>query len=151
MDSSCSWIIRKTKSFHSLSLNLNQQQLSPVLQCDWHPSLMDDGPVHCKNWYMLLLYNINHLSVVFQRYRKVLSNNCMEAGRNVYSPKRQACRPRPPRGLRLSTGQGELSAPVGSNVTFMVYLEDVSHIISLQVTVVLFIWCLLGYFIQIFF
>uniref|UniRef100_A0A3B4US96 Sortilin related VPS10 domain containing receptor 3b n=1 Tax=Seriola dumerili TaxID=41447 RepID=A0A3B4US96_SERDU len=57
-------------------------------------------------------------------YRKVLSNNCKEAGRNVYSPRRQACRPRPPRGLRLSTNQGELSAPVGSNVTFMVYLED---------------------------
>uniref|UniRef100_A0A671VJ16 Sortilin related VPS10 domain containing receptor 3b n=1 Tax=Sparus aurata TaxID=8175 RepID=A0A671VJ16_SPAAU len=52
-------------------------------------------------------------------YRKVLSNNCKEVGRNVYSPKRQTCRPRPPRGLRLSTGHGELSAAVGSNVTFM--------------------------------
>uniref|UniRef100_A0A8C3APV2 Sortilin related VPS10 domain containing receptor 3b n=1 Tax=Cyclopterus lumpus TaxID=8103 RepID=A0A8C3APV2_CYCLU len=59
-----------------------------------------------------------------QKYRKVLSNNCKEGGRNVYSPKRQACRPRPPRGLRLSTSQGELSATVGSNVTFMVYLDD---------------------------
>ncbi|XP_032397532.1 VPS10 domain-containing receptor SorCS3 isoform X1 [Etheostoma spectabile] len=57
-------------------------------------------------------------------YRKVLSNNCKEEGRNVYSPKRQLCRPRPPRGLRLSTNQGELSATVGSNVTFMVYLDD---------------------------
>ncbi|XP_071336489.1 VPS10 domain-containing receptor SorCS3 isoform X1 [Trachinotus anak] len=57
-------------------------------------------------------------------YRKVLSNNCKEAGRNVYSPRRQACRPRPPRGLRLSTSHGELSATVGSNVTFMVYLDD---------------------------
>ncbi|XP_034008056.1 VPS10 domain-containing receptor SorCS3 [Trematomus bernacchii] len=57
-------------------------------------------------------------------YRKVLSNNCKEAGRNVYSPKRQACRPRPPRGLRLSTSHGELSSTVGSNVTFMLYLED---------------------------
>eukprot|EP00064_Thunnus_orientalis_P000699 superscaffoldBa00000039_g700 len=57
-------------------------------------------------------------------YRKVLSNNCKEGGKNVYSPRRQACRPRPPRGLRLSTSQGELSAAVGSNVTFMVYLDD---------------------------
>uniref|UniRef100_A0A3Q4B2C5 PKD domain-containing protein n=1 Tax=Mola mola TaxID=94237 RepID=A0A3Q4B2C5_MOLML len=57
-------------------------------------------------------------------YRKVLSNNCKEGGRKVYSPRRQACRPRPPRGLRLSTSQGELSATVGSNVTFMVYLDD---------------------------
>ncbi|KAK1905090.1 VPS10 domain containing receptor SorCS3 [Dissostichus eleginoides] len=57
-------------------------------------------------------------------YRKVLSNNCKEAGRNVYSPKRQACRPRPPRGLQLSTSHGELSSTVGSNVTFMLYLDD---------------------------
>ncbi|XP_054654602.1 VPS10 domain-containing receptor SorCS3 isoform X2 [Dunckerocampus dactyliophorus] len=61
-------------------------------------------------------------------YRKVLSNNCKESGRNVYSPRRQACHPRPPRGLRLTTGSssggGELSARVGSNVTFMVHLEE---------------------------
>uniref|UniRef100_A0A8C6TQ09 Sortilin related VPS10 domain containing receptor 3b n=1 Tax=Neogobius melanostomus TaxID=47308 RepID=A0A8C6TQ09_9GOBI len=57
-------------------------------------------------------------------YRKVLSNNCKEAGRNTFSPKRQTCRPRAPRGLRLSTSSGELSATVGTNVTFMVLLED---------------------------
>ncbi|XP_031612707.1 VPS10 domain-containing receptor SorCS3 [Oreochromis aureus] len=57
-------------------------------------------------------------------YRKVLSNNCKEAGRNVYSPRRQPCRPRAPRGLQLSTSQGELSSPVGSNVTFMVSLNE---------------------------
>ncbi|XP_057704524.1 VPS10 domain-containing receptor SorCS3 isoform X1 [Corythoichthys intestinalis] len=57
-------------------------------------------------------------------YRKVLSNNCKEVGRNVYSPKRLGCRPRPPRGLRLSTGSGELSAHVGSNVSFVVHLQD---------------------------
>uniref|UniRef100_A0A667YBF1 Sortilin related VPS10 domain containing receptor 3b n=1 Tax=Myripristis murdjan TaxID=586833 RepID=A0A667YBF1_9TELE len=57
-------------------------------------------------------------------YRKVLANNCKEAGKNMFSPRRQACRPRPPRGLRLSTSQGELSAIVGSNVTFLVYLDE---------------------------
>ncbi|XP_056147393.1 LOW QUALITY PROTEIN: VPS10 domain-containing receptor SorCS3 [Lampris incognitus] len=56
-------------------------------------------------------------------YRKVLSNNCKEAWKNMYSPRRQACRSRPPRGLRLTTSQGELSATVGSNVTFLVYLD----------------------------
>ncbi|KAE8280724.1 VPS10 domain-containing receptor SorCS3 Precursor [Larimichthys crocea] len=60
----------------------------------------------------------------FEWYRKVLSNNCKEGGTNVYSPRRQGCRPRPPQGLRLSTSQGELSATVGSNVTFTVYLDD---------------------------
>ncbi|XP_051935354.1 VPS10 domain-containing receptor SorCS3 isoform X1 [Hippocampus zosterae] len=57
-------------------------------------------------------------------YRKVLSNNCKEVGTNVYSPRRQGCRPTPPRGLRLTTGGGELSALVGSNVTFVVHLQD---------------------------
>uniref|UniRef100_A0A8C5HUH3 VPS10 domain-containing receptor SorCS3-like n=1 Tax=Gouania willdenowi TaxID=441366 RepID=A0A8C5HUH3_GOUWI len=57
-------------------------------------------------------------------YRKVLSNNCKDGGKNMYSPKREACRPRAPQGLRLTTSQGELSAALGSNVTFMVYLDD---------------------------
>ncbi|KAM9364971.1 VPS10 domain-containing receptor SorCS3 [Pholidichthys leucotaenia] len=57
-------------------------------------------------------------------YRKVLSNNCKEIEKNVYSPRRQLCRPRAPRGLQLSTAQGELSATMGSNVTFMIHLED---------------------------
>ncbi|XP_041866105.1 VPS10 domain-containing receptor SorCS3 [Melanotaenia boesemani] len=57
-------------------------------------------------------------------YRRVLSNNCKERQRNTYSPKREACRPRAPRGLRLSTSHGEFSAAVGSNVTFMIYLAD---------------------------
>lgn len=56
-------------------------------------------------------------------YRKVLSNNCQEGGKDVYSPRKQPCHPRPPRGLRLATSQGELTAPVGSNVTFLVHLE----------------------------
>lgn len=72
------------------------------------------------------------LTVVFffvvSRYRRVLSNNCKEGVRRVFSPRRQACRPRPPRGLRLITGHGELSSTVGSNVTFMLYLDEVSHI-----------------------
>ncbi|XP_014888347.1 VPS10 domain-containing receptor SorCS3 isoform X1 [Poecilia latipinna] len=57
-------------------------------------------------------------------YRKVLSNNCKEEGRNVYSPKRMACRPKPPQGLHLSTSHGELSAAIGSNVTFMIHLDN---------------------------
>uniref|UniRef100_A0A3B3D5D5 Sortilin related VPS10 domain containing receptor 3b n=1 Tax=Oryzias melastigma TaxID=30732 RepID=A0A3B3D5D5_ORYME len=57
-------------------------------------------------------------------YRKVLSNNCKEVERNVYSPKREACHPRAPRGLRLTTSHGELSATVGSNVTYMISLDE---------------------------
>ncbi|XP_004077390.2 VPS10 domain-containing receptor SorCS3 [Oryzias latipes] len=57
-------------------------------------------------------------------YRKVLSNNCKEVERNVYSPKREACHPRAPRGLRLTTSHGELSATAGSNVTYMISLDE---------------------------
>ncbi|XP_032409521.1 VPS10 domain-containing receptor SorCS3 isoform X1 [Xiphophorus hellerii] len=57
-------------------------------------------------------------------YRKVLSNNCKEEGRNVYLPKRVACQPKPPQGLHLSTSHGELSAAIGSNVTFMIHLDN---------------------------
>uniref|UniRef100_A0A7N6AV12 PKD domain-containing protein n=1 Tax=Anabas testudineus TaxID=64144 RepID=A0A7N6AV12_ANATE len=67
-------------------------------------------------------------------YRKVLSNNCKEGGRNVYSPKRQPCQPRPPQGLKLSTSQGELSATVGSNVTFMIYLDNLDFGDGIKIT-----------------
>lgn len=50
----------------------------------------------------------------------------------MFSPRRQACRPRPPRGLRLITGHGELSATIGSNVTFMLYLDEVSQEVELK-------------------
>lgn len=50
----------------------------------------------------------------------------------MFSPRRQACRPRPPRGLRLITGHGELSATIGSNVTFMLYLDEVSQEVELN-------------------
>uniref|UniRef100_A0A674CPK0 Sortilin related VPS10 domain containing receptor 3b n=1 Tax=Salmo trutta TaxID=8032 RepID=A0A674CPK0_SALTR len=52
-------------------------------------------------------------------YRKVLSNNCKEGGKDVYSPRKQHCSPRPPRGLRLTTSHGDLTANLGSNVTFL--------------------------------
>uniref|UniRef100_A0A3P8XQX1 PKD domain-containing protein n=1 Tax=Esox lucius TaxID=8010 RepID=A0A3P8XQX1_ESOLU len=57
-------------------------------------------------------------------YRKVLSNNCKEGGNDVYSARKQQCSPRPPKGLRLMTSHGELTATVGSNVTFLVHLDD---------------------------
>ncbi|XP_041738165.2 VPS10 domain-containing receptor SorCS3-like isoform X1 [Coregonus clupeaformis] len=57
-------------------------------------------------------------------YRKVLSNNCKEGGKDVYSPRKQHCSPRPPRGLRLTTSHGDLTANLGSNVTFLVHLDD---------------------------
>uniref|UniRef100_A0A8C6LND5 Sortilin related VPS10 domain containing receptor 3 n=1 Tax=Nothobranchius furzeri TaxID=105023 RepID=A0A8C6LND5_NOTFU len=67
-------------------------------------------------------------------YRKVLSNNCKERGRNFFSPKRVACHPRAPRGLQLTTGNGELSATVQSNVTFMIRLDYVNFGDGIKIT-----------------
>ncbi|XP_030643264.1 VPS10 domain-containing receptor SorCS3 [Chanos chanos] len=57
-------------------------------------------------------------------YRKVLSNNCKEGLKEVFSPKIHQCPPKAPSGLQLSTGNGEYSAKLGTNVTFNVYLQD---------------------------
>ena len=70
-----------------------------------------------QSWYWCCLSGL--------RYRKVLSNNCKEGGRTVFSPRRQTCQPSPPQGLRLSTSQGELAAAAGTNVTFLVQLDQV--------------------------
>nr|XP_014347387.1 PREDICTED: VPS10 domain-containing receptor SorCS3 [Latimeria chalumnae] len=57
-------------------------------------------------------------------YRKVGSNNCTAGVKDLYSPKLQFCQGRAPRGLRIFTSDGKLTAPQGHNVTFLVHLEE---------------------------
>uniref|UniRef100_A0AAY4DML3 PKD domain-containing protein n=1 Tax=Denticeps clupeoides TaxID=299321 RepID=A0AAY4DML3_9TELE len=56
-------------------------------------------------------------------YRKVVSNSCKESGKEPVSPRMQQCDLKAPRGVRLSTAHEELSAPVGTNVTFLLHLD----------------------------
>ncbi|XP_058508169.1 VPS10 domain-containing receptor SorCS3 [Solea solea] len=97
-------------------------------ECDYGWERQPDGKCSPAFWFnpngAAKSCSTSHSFLNSTGYRKVLSNNCKEGGKNVYSPKRQVCRTRPPRGLRLTTSHGELSALVGSNVTFMVYLDD---------------------------
>ncbi|XP_075894513.1 VPS10 domain-containing receptor SorCS3 [Nelusetta ayraudi] len=97
-------------------------------ECDYGWERQADGKCHPAFWFnpssVAKSCSTNQSFLNSTGYRKVLSNNCKEGSRRVFSPRRQACRPRPPRGLRLSTSQGELHATVGSNVTFMIYLDD---------------------------
>lgn len=59
-------------------------------------------------------------------YRKVVSNNCTAGVSAEYTARRQQCPIQAPKGLHLVTSEGTLTATLGSNVTFLVFLEEVS-------------------------
>ncbi|XP_040892446.1 VPS10 domain-containing receptor SorCS1 isoform X2 [Toxotes jaculatrix] len=57
-------------------------------------------------------------------YRKVVSNNCTAGVLVEYTAKRQQCPIQAPKGLHLVTSEGTLTATLGTNVTFLVFLEE---------------------------
>ena len=59
------------------------------------------------------------------RYRKVVSNNCTKGVKEMYTPRRQQCPSRAPRGLSLTTKDDKLTAHLGTNVSFKVHLDEV--------------------------
>lgn len=61
-------------------------------------------------------------------YRKVVSNNCTAGVSTEYTARRQQCPIQAPKGLHLVTSEGSLTAVLGTNVTFLVFLEEVSCI-----------------------
>lgn len=61
----------------------------------------------------------------FCSYRKVVSNNCTAGVSMQYTARRQQCPIQAPKGLHLVTSEGALTATLGSNVTFLVFLEEV--------------------------
>lgn len=63
--------------------------------------------------------------VSLQRYRKVVLNNCTKGVKEMYTARKQQCPNRPPKGLLLTTKDGKLTANMGSNVTFLVHLDEV--------------------------
>uniref|UniRef100_A0A8C4S2L0 Sortilin related VPS10 domain containing receptor 3 n=1 Tax=Erpetoichthys calabaricus TaxID=27687 RepID=A0A8C4S2L0_ERPCA len=60
-------------------------------------------------------------------YRKVVSNNCTAGVKELYTARKQQCPSRAPQGLHLVTSDGKLTAAQGSNVTFLVFLEEDAH------------------------
>lgn len=68
----------------------------------------------------------NNLNFIpFQRYRKVVLNNCTKGVKEMYTARKQQCPNRSPKGLLLTTKDGKLTANLGSNVTFLVHLDEV--------------------------
>ncbi|XP_016319429.1 VPS10 domain-containing receptor SorCS3-like [Sinocyclocheilus anshuiensis] len=59
-------------------------------------------------------------------YRQVLLNNCREGLKDTLSPKMQQCKPIAPSGLQLSTINSQLTAVLGTNITFRVALQNVN-------------------------
>ncbi|XP_058627043.1 VPS10 domain-containing receptor SorCS3 isoform X2 [Onychostoma macrolepis] len=57
-------------------------------------------------------------------YRKVVANNCTKGVKEMYTARKQQCPNRPPRGLVLTTRDDKLTANMGSNVTFLVRLDE---------------------------
>uniref|UniRef100_A0A665W0T3 PKD domain-containing protein n=1 Tax=Echeneis naucrates TaxID=173247 RepID=A0A665W0T3_ECHNA len=57
-------------------------------------------------------------------YRKVVLNNCTKGVKEMYTARKQQCPNRPPKGLLLTTKDGKLTANLGSNVTFLVHLDE---------------------------
>uniref|UniRef100_A0A672RUV8 VPS10 domain-containing receptor SorCS3-like n=1 Tax=Sinocyclocheilus grahami TaxID=75366 RepID=A0A672RUV8_SINGR len=57
-------------------------------------------------------------------YRQVLLNNCREGLKYTLSPKMQQCKPIAPSGLQLSTINSQLTAVLGTNITFRVALLE---------------------------
>lgn len=67
-------------------------------------------------------------------YRKVVSNNCTAGVSVVYTARRQQCPIQAPKGLHLVTSEGRLTATLGTNVTFLVFLEEVNCSLYLFIT-----------------
>lgn len=58
----------------------------------------------------------------------MVANNCTKGVKELYTARKQQCPNRPPRGLALATRDDKLTANLGSNVTFLVLLEEVRSI-----------------------
>lgn len=84
--------------------------------------------IHIRVTEILLSCSQSHKLFVFSNpsYRKVVSNNCTAGVSMEYTARRQQCPIQAPRGLHLVTSEGTLTATLGTNVTFLVFLEEVS-------------------------
>ncbi|XP_061883144.1 VPS10 domain-containing receptor SorCS1 isoform X2 [Entelurus aequoreus] len=97
-------------------------------ECDYGYERRTDGKCSPAFWF--------HPSVMSRRcaagmtflnstgYRKVVSNNCTAGVIVEYTARRQQCPMQAPKGLHLVTSEGTLTAAVGANVTFLVFLEQ---------------------------
>ncbi|XP_056891309.1 VPS10 domain-containing receptor SorCS1 isoform X1 [Takifugu flavidus] len=114
---------------HSVSMMSSSCECTEAdFECDYGFERQSNGKCAPAFWF--------HASSVSRRctagmmflnttgYRKVVSNNCSAGVSMEYTAKRQQCQVQAPKGLHLVTSEGTLTATLGSNVTFLVFLEE---------------------------
>ncbi|XP_036383786.1 VPS10 domain-containing receptor SorCS1 isoform X1 [Megalops cyprinoides] len=97
-------------------------------ECDYGYERQSDGKCAPAFWFvpssMSRSCTIGNSFLNSTGYRKVVSNNCTGGVIEEYTARKQQCPNRAPRGLHLVTSEGKLTATLGSNVTFLVFLEE---------------------------
>ncbi|MFT7807145.1 VPS10 domain-containing receptor SorCS3-like [Arapaima gigas] len=97
-------------------------------ECDYGYERRSDGNCLPAFWFnpasvsRSCSYGRNYLNST--GYRKVVSNNCTKGVKEIYTARKQQCPVRAPRGLQLLTSEGKMTAALGTNVTFLVHLEE---------------------------
>ncbi|XP_064171151.1 VPS10 domain-containing receptor SorCS1 isoform X1 [Anguilla rostrata] len=97
-------------------------------ECDYGYERQRDGKCAPAFWFapssMSRSCTIGNSFLNSTGYRKVVSNNCTAGVMEEYTARKQPCPNRAPRGLHLVTSEGRLTATLGSNVTFLLFLEE---------------------------
>ncbi|XP_061645237.1 VPS10 domain-containing receptor SorCS1-like isoform X2 [Phyllopteryx taeniolatus] len=97
-------------------------------ECDYGFERQVDGSCTPAFWFVPLATSRDCITgdsfLNSTGYRRALSNNCTEGTLLKYSPRRQKCPSRVPKGLQLFTSEGILVATLYKNVTFLVFLEE---------------------------
>uniref|UniRef100_A0A8C5AQF8 PKD domain-containing protein n=1 Tax=Gadus morhua TaxID=8049 RepID=A0A8C5AQF8_GADMO len=97
-------------------------------ECDYGYERRGDG--NCRPAFWFNPYTLSKSCSQGQNYfnstgyRKVVSNNCTKGVKEMYTPRRQQCPSRAPRGLSLTTKDDKLTAHLGTNVSFKVHLDE---------------------------
>uniref|UniRef100_A0AAY4F144 PKD domain-containing protein n=1 Tax=Denticeps clupeoides TaxID=299321 RepID=A0AAY4F144_9TELE len=97
-------------------------------ECDYGHERQGDGTCMPSFWYNPAIVSQSctpgQIYLNSTGYRRVAANNCTRGVKEVYAARKQQCPNRAPRGLQLTTQEGKLTAVLGTNVTFLVQLEE---------------------------
>ncbi|XP_023654514.1 VPS10 domain-containing receptor SorCS1 [Paramormyrops kingsleyae] len=97
-------------------------------ECDYGYERRSNGKCSPSFWFlpssMARSCTTGNIFLNSTGYRKVVSNNCTAGIIEEYTARKQRCPSRAPRGLHLITSEGKLTATLGTNVTFLVFLEE---------------------------
>ncbi|XP_061763847.1 VPS10 domain-containing receptor SorCS3 [Nerophis ophidion] len=97
-------------------------------ECDYGYERRSDGNCRPTFWFnpssstKSCRHSQNYLNST--GYRKVVLNNCTKGVKELYTARKQQCPKKSPKGLLLTTKDDRLAANLGTNVTFLVHLDE---------------------------